>query len=266
MSEADESLSQGNDSAEVMESIGVDPNQAELREEPAEGSLASQDDPLAVKKRLGMQAKKHQRELRALQDQIMRMQSQMGQGQQASVMQQNQGQYAQDNPQGMSIEEQIQRGVRYALQAKDEQERRAKEAEQQMHVQKQYERLNNEFDSASDKYEDFDDVVRGHDAPYTPAIRDALLLIDNPADVAYKLGKDKDKLHQLSKLHPVDQAREVYKLSVALMNGNGGNGKQAAQRPNPMGNIKVNPATSQAVTDKTPPSVIRARMKAGTWK
>jgi hypothetical protein len=166
----------------------------------------------------------------------------------------------------MSEEERIQHAVRFALGAKEHEERQAKELERQAHVHKQYQRLNDEFDNAGDRYEDFDDIVRGQDVPFTPHVRDALLLVENPADVAYKLGKNRAELERISKLHPLDQAREVNKLSFSLMGGNG-KPQPTAHKSNPMGSIKANPHSSHsAVTDKTPPSVIRARMKAGTWK
>ena len=133
-------------------------------------------------------------------------------------------------------------------------------------MQKQYHRLNNEFDKASDKYEDFDEIVRGDDTPFTPHVRDALLLVENPAEVAYRLGKNRSELERISQLHPLDQAREVNKLSFALMNGK--DTKTSTSKVNPLGNVRQNPAahSSGAITDKTPPSVIRQRMKAGTWK
>lgn len=256
-----DSLSQ--DANNVMESVGVEPLNAESADDSDAGSnLAKEADPHAVKKRLGMQAKKHQREMRAMQEQLMQMQAHIGQQQTPS--QNAELSYGQPNNQGMSIEEQIQRGVRFALQAKEDQERKAKEAEHMAHIHKQYQRLNSEFDKASEKYEDFDDVVRGEEAPFTHAVRDALLLVDNPSEVAYKLGKNPDELRRISKLHPLDQAREVNKLSIALMGGSGnassapsGNGVKL------MSPIKANPVTSSA---NNSPASIRARMKAGTWK
>lgn len=173
----------------------------------------------------------------------------------------------QPNPPSMTEEQKIQHAVRLALGAKDDQERQARDAERQAHVQKSYQRLNDEFDRTAEKYEDFDDVVRGQDAPFTPHVRDALLLVDNPGEVAYKLGKNEAELRRIGKLHPLDQAREVNKLSFALMGVNAGKPAQAPAKSNPMGSVRANPAlASSAVTDKTPPSAIRARMKAGTWK
>lgn len=269
MDDSQDNLNQdGNDSEEVVNG-GVGVGDAE-EQGSSEGDqdFAGKDDPYSVKKRLGMQAKRHQREMRAMQEQISQLHGRMGQP--------NPGQYSDDStppfpspgqpsPPSGTEEERIQKAVRYALQAKEHEERRAKDAERQAHVQKSYMRLQDEFDKASDKYEDFDDVVRGHDAPFSPAIRDALLFVDNPAEVAYKLGKNRQELSRISDLHPLDQAREVNKLSFALMGGN--NGKSSSSpKPNPMGQVKANPANSSAVTDKTPASAIRARMKAGTWK
>jgi len=255
---------------EDVESGGVGPGDAEeLGNEEAEQGIAEQDEPYSIKKRLGMQAKKHQREMRQMQEQMMRMQAQIG-GDSANPPPHLSHQNAYPSPgqpsgPGMSEEEKIHQAVRYALGAKDYEEKQAKEAQHATHVQKQYQRLNDEFDRASDKYDDFDDVVRGDDIPFTNHVRDALLLVENPAEVAYKLGKNKSELERISKLHPLDQAREVNKLSFSLM-GNSGK-PSASPKSSPMGSMKQNPAhSSSSVTGKTPPSVIRARMKAGTWK
>lgn len=220
----------------------------------------------AVRKRIHQQAKKHSREIRALKDQLSELHSQLGQGHDYHSQPTNPySSPGQPNPPSGTEEERIQRAVRYALDAQEAEKRRAKEAEAQAHVHKQYQRLNDEFDKASDKYEDFEDVVRG-DAPFSAAMRDALLFVDNPAEVAYKLGKNRDELTRLSQLHPVDQAREITKLSFALMHG--GNGKaSSSSRANPLNPLRSNPAVSSAaVTEKTPVSSIRERMKSGTWK
>lgn len=251
--------------------VGVGDSEEQGANDGSQG-IADKDDPYGVKKRLGMQAKKHAREMRQMQAQMMQMQQQMA-GQSDSTMTQvphnPQNAYpspGQPNGAGMSEEQKIQRAVQLALGMKAQEEQQAKRAEQQAHIQKQYQNLNDEFDRASEKYDDFDDVVRGENVPFTPHIRDALLLVNNPADVAYKLGKSPEDLQRISNLHPLDQAREVNKLSFSLMNGNG---KQAPQtnKSNPMGQVKVNPAIGNAaITGNTPASTIRARMKAGTWK
>ncbi len=256
----------GDDSEDIVDG-GVGVGDAEEQGVPnTDEGGSSHDDPYGVKKRLGMQAKKHQREMRQLHDRMEQMQSMMGGGEN---MPHNSNPYpspGQPSPASMSEEERIQHAVRMALGMKEHEERQAKDAERQAHVHKQYQRLNDEFDRASDKYDDFDDVVRGDDVPFSHHVRDALLLVENPAEVAYKLGKNKAELERISRLHPLDQAREVNKLSFSLMGGK--DGKPSSQsKANPMGSIRVNPTShTGAITDKTPASVIRARMKAGTFK
>lgn len=270
MEDTQDNLSQENSNAE--DENQQDGNAEGMEEQDGSNSPenASKDDPYSVKKRLGMQAKRHQREMRAMQEQMAHMHARLGQPN-ADTHAGNAAPYSspgQPNPPSGSEEERIQRAVRYALEAKTAEERKAKDAERHAHVQKQYQRLDNEFDKASDKYEDFDDVVRGHDVPFSTAIRDALLFVDNPAEVAYKLGKNRQELSRISELHPLDQAREITKLSFALMGGNGKqNSTSNGSGSKPMNQIKTNPANySGAITDKTPASTIRARMKAGTWK
>lgn len=238
----------------------------------ADGSQgnANKEDPYGVKKRLGQQAKKHEREMREMKEQLREMHSRMSTQSNGfsnvDVHHYNQftspGQPSGPTP---TEDERIQRAVRYALEAKDAETQKAKMVEHQAHVQRQYQRLSNEFDKASDRYDDFDDVVRGDDAPFTTAMRDALLLVDNPADVAYKLGKNREELSRIAKLHPLDQAREVNRMAMVLMSGNGKNEK-SSNSFNPMTGIKPNPTVTSGVTDKMPASSIRARMKAGTWK
>ncbi len=257
------------------QSGAVDPGYVDEAEANAAEHENEPDDPQAViKKRLGMQAKKHQREIRQMQEQMQQMQAQFQNANMDSANPYNHQNHesnpypspGQPNSPGMSEEERIQKAVRYALGAKEHEERQAKEAQHASHVHKQYQRLNNEFDKASDKYDDFDDVVRGEDTPFTTHVRDALLLVENPAEVAYRLGKNKSELERISRLHPLDQAREVNKLSFSIMGGKD-NKTSSHNKANPLETVRQNPAhSSTSITDKTPPSVIRARMKAGTWK
>jgi hypothetical protein len=241
---------------DAMESMGLSEGSAQDGAED-QASAAKESDPYSVKKRLGMQEKRHKKELRALQEQMMQMQAQM-------APQQQQASYEQPMDQSYGHpDDTIQRAVRMALQAKDDQERQAKDSEKVAHVHRQYQALQDKLDNASDKYDDFDDVVRHPNVPYTEAMRDAALIIDNPEDVLYKLGKNPEELSRISKLHPLDQAREMYKLSVALMNGGS---KASSVPPAQLGQIKSNPvANSNAITDRTPVSELRRRMKAG-WK
>ena len=250
---------------EVMEGLG-EPEGAteEVSNDSAnvDGKEANQDDdlPLYAKEKIGKMQKRHQRDMRRMQEQLNAVLSQQGSQNQASP-DQSVNQY-QGNAQPGSVDEQIQKAVSFALQHKEREERKAKEAEGQAHIARQYQKLQSDLDKASDKYDDFDQVVLGNDVPITPHIRDAALLVDNPAEVLYKLGKNRAELERISKLHPLDQAREVTKLSAALMSGE----QKAPQQPRTLGQVKSSPVASQAITEKTSPAEIRARMKAGNFR
>lgn len=270
MDDKDENLTENETiNREGVSDDGLEPGHTEEQSAMESGEREASDDPYRIKKRLGQQAKKHEREMRSMKEQMAMMQSRLEHDNANHQYSNDVNPYpspGQPNPPGMSEEEKIHRAVRYALGAKEHEEKQAKDAERHAHVQKQYHRLNDEFDSASDKYDDFDEVVRGDDMPFTPHVRDALLLVENPAEVAYRLGKNRPELERISKLHPLDQAREVNKLSFSLMGGNSTKSPMAA-KSNPLGAVKANPANSSgAINDKTPASVIRARMKAGTFK
>lgn len=167
-----------------------------------------------------------------------------------------------------SVEEQIHKAVSFALNHKDMEERKAKEAQAAQHIQKQYKELHKHLDNMGDKYDDFHDVVLGDDAQFTPAMRDYALTMPKTGpgsvgEVLYKLGKNPEELERISKLHPLDQASEMARLSHALMLGSESKG----DKPRTLGQIKTNPVTnSHIVTDKTPVGDIRQRMKSGKWK
>ncbi len=251
---------------EVNESLGMSDDGTEARGDAHEHHEDKKsEDPLYVQKRLKQQKRAHEREVRELHARMADMQSQMNQNQQPQQQSMDQSMQG-GSPQG--VDEQIHKAVSYALQHKENEERKAHQAEQAMHVQKQYDGLHKHLDNMSDKYDDFDEVVRGHDVPITTAMRDASLLLPqegpgSAGEVLYKLGKDRDALNRIKNLHPLEQARELNKLSRSLEIG--GN-KLMSEPPRTLGNIKSNPVSnSAAVTDKTPVSDLRKRMRAG-WK
>jgi len=245
--------------SEVMESLG-ESNDATKEEAPSSADEGGETLPNGVKDRLWRQERKHQREMRNMRAQLENLQSQMSQNQTSNT---------ETNPYSGSdagVDEQIHKAVSYALQHKEAEERKAKEAERMQHVHKQYQELHKHLDDTADKYEDFEDTVRGPHAPFTPHMRDAALLLPrkgagSAGEVLYKLGKNPSELDRISKLHPLDQAAEVVALSHALINGE----DTKTSTPRPLGQIKSNPVTNtHAVTDKTPVSDLRKRMKG--WK
>lgn len=223
--------------------------------EAVEDSQEKDDLPEGAKKRLGMQEKRHKKELRKMQQQLEEMRTHMSRPS---------NNYAEDSGQSYGGEEQddpVYRAVQKALQMQKMQEQEAKDQEKMQHVHKQYQALQDRLDNASSKYEDFDDVVRSDDAPYTDAIRDAALLVDNADEVLYRLGKDRDKLKELSKLHPLEQAREVVRLSHALSSGNNGKNQSSHSEARPLGQVKSKPMTAHGVNENTSISDIREKMK-----
>lgn len=253
--------------SEVMGSVG-EPNAVVNQDDEATKKDLPGDDelPLAAKARLGRQEKRHLKEMRQLKDQINELHSRIG------TTQNNVGVgNAWDNsplasqPQDGGEEERIRRAVTLALNHKEETARQQKQQEDMAHINRQYQKFSDHLDKGSDKYDDFDDVVRSDDAPFTPYIRDAAaLFIDNPAETLYTLGKDRDKLKQISQLHPQEQMREVIKLSHALLTGAGNNKTQPQTSHSPLGTVKASGMTSRAsVNESTPVSEIREKMRSG---
>jgi hypothetical protein len=258
---------------EVLDSLGVpqegidDVENAEA--ESATGTAHQQGDgnqgvpdPLYVQKRLKQQKRAHEREIRELHARMNEMQSGL-QSNQSTAMS------GSPNPSpGGGINDAIHQAVSFALNHRDMEERKAKEAQGQAHIAKQYQGLQKHLDETSDKYDDFEDVVRGEGAQFTPHMRDAALMLPkkgpgSAGEVLYKLGKNPEELSRIAKLHPVDQASELVALSHAMISG--GENKQSS--PRNLGQVKANPVVNSAgVTEKTSPGAIRALMKAGKFK
>lgn len=248
---------------DVMQSVGEPEEAGDDVSQSHESQGTESNDPLYVQKRLKQQKRAHERELREMHARIADLQSRI---------QPQQENYTQGNPyegNGSPIDEQIHRAVRYALDHKEREEGKARQAQQMAHVQRQYNELSKHLDRTADKYEDFDEVVRGDDSPFTTQMRDAALLLPkkgagSAGEVLYKLGKNPEELLRISRLHPLDQASELVKLSHALISG----GEQKpSNAPRNLGQVKNTPvANSHTVTEKTPIGSIRERMKHGNWK
>lgn len=253
---------EGSGVEEQNEGLGIDQIEAHALDEKHEKDIAKDDDPYGVKKRLGMQAKKHQKEMRQMQEQLSQLQSQVTNPNQRNYHPEPANPYnspGQPSQVAGGEEERIRQAVEMAMNSR-------MQSEQTAEMNKKYAGLHGELARGSDKYDDFDDVVNDRNAPFTPHIRDAMLLIDNAPDVAYKLGKNRSELARISQLHPIDQAKEVNRLSFALMGGNNG-GKAPNPASSPLQNPKPNPASASTATGNNMNAAsIRARMKANTWK
>jgi len=193
---------------EVMESLG-EPQNASANINNAgtldgkSNNTVSDEDPLYVQKRLKRQAREHEREMKSMQSQIAMMQSQLQSNPQMSADQSGQS----DDP--------IQRAVTLALQQRDLQEQKQRQAESAAHVQKNYSELNKHLDAMEDKYDDFKDTVLGNDKPFTTSMRDYALTLPkkgggSAGEVLYHLGKNPDELKRISKLEK--EVKELKKV------------------------------------------------------
>jgi len=251
---------QGEMKEELGEAVNASLGMGEQATEPEHDEL-----PEAAKKRLGMQEKRHKKEMRKVQQQLDELRQHIGSRPEPQNSPENgMNPYTSQQEDG-SMDETVYKAVARAMELQKQQEQRAKEAEKMQHVQKAYKGLEKNLEDGSSKYEDFDDVVNAHDAPYSDAMRDASLLIDNAPDVLYHLGKDREKLKRLSELHPLEQAKEVIKLSQALAIGE--QGKQSnSSNAKPLGQVKNNPITPNNVNESTSVGELRKRMRDGGKK
>lgn len=243
---------------------------SEVKDNAADIDDSKSGDSLSVQKRLKKQERAHARETRELQARISQLESHLqnpgGNNGQAE------NPYDMPSDDGTGVDEQIRKAVGYALRHKELEERRANEVrkaqENAAYIKKQHDDLHKHLNDMSDKYDDFDDIVKGPQTPYSQdMVTAAMFLPRNGAgsagEVLYKLGKNPDELKRIAALHPLDQATELVKLSHALISGADGK-KDAQQAARPLGQIKSNPVTnSLGITDKTPVSDLRKRMKTG---
>lgn len=244
---------------QVLDSMGMDSS----KEEAGDQQAVNPED--VLKKRLGRQEKKHQREMQSLKDEVQAMREHV---QSISQPSNNSAAMAANYGGGGDSDEdsRIRRAVTLALQAQEQsrqdQAKQAKAASFQQHAATELKKFSNELSQMGDKYDDFDDVVHGDDVPFTDSMRDtaAYILPENVrGEVLYKLGKNRDELKRLSALPPSEQAREMVKLAMSLMPGGPSKTPDSA---NVMNGIKANPATLPNSRSGIPSvSELRARLK-----
>jgi len=211
-------------------------NEPVLEQASTQESISSPDDnvsetpkdpatelPEYAKERLGIQKKRHEKEVAALKRQIDALS-------QVATRQQPQSVPPESQIQPGSVQEQVLQTLA-ALAAQKQKEEEAERLNQ----------INEEIKRDAAKYDDFDDVVYDESAPFTVPIAQAALELPNTADVLYSLGKDRKELSRITNLRPIDMKRELVKLSVSLMNKKSSN--QVPSAPKPLQNLKSNPLT-----------------------
>ncbi len=252
---------------------GLGMSEGSQGEQPSESSESNEGNQSNAnphaQKRINARNRERERQMQYMQAKIADLEARI-----AQPNDMHDGQMTSPHDAGLSAQgdmaEHIHRAVNQVLAHKELQEQKVKQAQEAEHIHKQYQDLHQHLDNVADKYEDFDDVVRDpSNTSFTKHMRDASLLLPqtgagSAGEVLYNLGKNKTELERISKLHPLEQARELNRLSHALASGARTESNSSAR---PMGNIKSNPVnSSHAINDKTTPSEIRARMKAGRFK
>lgn len=250
------------DQGHEADAMAAEPMQ-NMHEEAETNESAPSNESLSVQKRLKAQKRAHERETRELHSRISELESRM-------QPQQSQQAHMSEAPQGGELEGLLQKAVHYGMTQREESERKQREDASKAHVAHQYQVLHQHLESMNDKYDDFHESVMGNQTPFTTAMHEYSLTLPkkgagSAGEVLYKLAKNPDELSRISRLHPLDQASEMAKLSHALISGGNSGDKSSSGRP-PLSGIKSNPVTnSAAINEKTSVGELRARMKAG-WK
>jgi len=251
---------------EVNESLGMTSESMENGDAAPNPESEHEELPKGVQERLARQKRKHEREMRMMNERINQLHSQhQSQLNEANSQHQMANTYNAGNSGG--VEDQIHKAVSYALQQKELADRKAREDEfhhaNAMRYKEKIQDFNKHLEDMSEKYNDFDDVVRDEKLPFTQSMIDVSLLLPrkgagSAGEVLYKLGKNPQELDRISKLHPMDMGAEMVRLSNALIGGE----SFKTQEARPLGQIKSNPITnSRSITEKTPISEIRKQMR-----
>jgi len=122
--------------------------------------------------------------------------------------------------------------------------------------------LQAKINAGYDSYSDFEDVALAETVPITSMVMEALAETDNPADIAYYLGKNRTECIAISKMSPIAAARAIAKIETRLVDGNGNqapNTKKTTSAPPP-----ITPVGSSNTVTKDPEKMSQAEYEA--WR
>jgi len=134
---------------------------------------------------------------------------------------------------------------------------KAQSATHQTKMQNLREKINAGYES----YSDFEDVALAETVPITSMVMEALAETDNPADIAYYLGKNRTECIAISKMTPIAAARAIAKIETQLSGGNGNPApkptKKTTSAPPP-----IKPVGSSNTVAKDPEKMTQAEFEA----
>lgn len=152
--------------------------------------------------------------------------------------------------QGQSQQEEVQQPADLESAVKNVLHQAERERQQQLHSQsiaQASQRLQQDFQSelekASERYDDFEDVMEQSVPHFTKPIANVAQLLPNAGDVLYSLGKNKAELQRITKLSDIEQAKEIFNYAVKLAQGKS---PKISNAPAPLSNsqVKNKPATT----------------------
>lgn len=116
-------------------------------------------------------------------------------------------------------------------------------------------------EAAREKYDDFEQVAYNPSVPVTQVMAEAVMADDLGPEILYHLGTNPAEASRIAKLSPVQQAREIGKLSVKLAATPPG--KTTSSAPAPITPVAARNTTAK-VLDTTDPRSIKA-MSDSEW-
>jgi len=100
-----------------------------------------------------------------------------------------------------------------------EEDSQSKDLDEDTEYTEALEDVTDAFEDSRKVYTDFDEVVTAKDVQITKDMVKALAETDDPGELAYYLGKNKDEASRIAGMKPLAQAREIGKLEAKLANG-----------------------------------------------
>ena len=82
--------------------------------------------------------------------------------------------------------------------------------------QNKIENLREKINVGYQEYQDFEEVAMAPEVPITPAVMEILSDCENPHRIAYYLGKNRSEAIRISRLNPIQVAREIAKIEVEI--------------------------------------------------
>lgn len=129
-----------------------------------------------------------------------------------------------------------------AEQLAQKQVQQTRQQQQEQQIQEKVTTLKTKLQAGHEKYEDFGLVTGDTTLPWTPDMTEALVALDNTADVAYMVSKDRDLVTRISQMSPLQQAMELKALDLQI----GARQKTTTNAPEPITPVKP---TGTPITD-----------------